>query len=60
MAANGNSPGSDLDEARTQLNEGLKSCRSVLENYRLMLSDAAAAEAANDGEEPILPRSADA
>ena len=59
MAANENPPGSVLDEACTQLNEGLKSCRSVVENYRLMLSDAAAAEAANVPEEPTVRRSAD-
>ena len=49
---------SDFDEASAQLNEGLKTCRSVVRNYRLMLGceqlgqadyDAAVAESpAND------------
>ena len=29
--------GSDFDEASAQLSEGLKTCRSVVQNYRLML-----------------------
>ena len=50
----------DFDEASTQLNEGLKSCRSVVQNYRMMLmgengdsdqsdrQDGASESAAND------------
>jgi hypothetical protein len=28
----------DVDQANSRLNEGLKSCRTVLESYRLMLT----------------------
>lgn len=41
----------DSDEAREQLSEGLKSCRSVVQNYRLMLTgDFSDLQAANDDE----------
>ena len=55
----GNPQRSDIDEAREQLDEGLKSCRSVVDNYRLMLTlDSSALKPAND--EPGLTGPADA
>lgn len=39
----------DSDAARAQLSEGLKSCRTVVQNYRVMLTgDFSARQAAND------------
>ncbi len=41
----------EVDEANTRLVAGLKSCRSVVENYRSMLSgDQEASDAANSNE----------
>ena len=39
----------EIEQANAKLSEGLKSCRSVVENYRSMLG---AGEAANDGDAP--------
>lgn len=51
---------SNPDEARVLLNEGLKSCRSVVQNYRLMLTgDVRELEPANDDVELIEPRRTD-
>ena len=39
----------DSEEVREQLYEGLKSCRTVVQNYRLMLTgDSADLQPAND------------
>jgi hypothetical protein len=44
----GNGPrDADLDEASSQLSEGLKMCRSVIDNYRSMLSGEIAAANGN-------------
>ena len=40
-------PDADLDELNTRLKQGLKTCRSVIENYRAML-DAGQHPPAND------------
>ena len=51
----------DSDEARTQLDEGLKSCRSVVQNYRLMLTgNFSDLHAANDQGDVGEPRATDA
>ena len=48
------------DEAREQLDEGLKSCRSVVQNYRLMLTgDIGDLQPANDLDEPAEPYTTD-
>ena len=38
MSPEDNPVESDFDEASAQLSEGLKSCRSVVQNYRMMLN----------------------
>ena len=38
MSPEDNSLESDFDEASARLSEGLKSCRSVVQNYRMMLN----------------------
>ena len=54
IVSEGNPQQLTSDEAREQLDEGLKSCRSVVQNYRLMLTgDLGDLQAANDdGAEP--------
>ena len=49
MSADNDPQPLDSDEARAQLSEGLKSCRTVVQNYRLMLTgDFGELQAAND------------
>ncbi len=38
----------DADEASTKLNEGLKTCRAMVANYRAMLTDEPGNQPAND------------
>ena len=60
MSAKGDLQQLVSDEAREQLSEGLKSCRAVVQNYRVMLAgDSKDLRAAND-EGPAEPISTDA
>jgi hypothetical protein len=45
----------DLDELNSKLNEGLKACRSMVENYRAMLTpeEIPALAEPNDGVVPL-------
>ena len=40
---------SDFDEASAQLHEGLKTCRTVVRNYRLMLGGEQLGQTDQDG-----------
>ena len=40
----------DVEEVNSQLNEGLQTCRSVLANYRTLLSGVDARVSSNDNE----------
>ena len=46
-------PDSDIEQASARLNEGLKSCRTVIDNYRAMLSGEPAAASNDDAEEDV-------
>lgn len=51
MTGGQNGPGTGFEEASSQLDQGLKVCRAVLDNYRAMLvgdNGIAAEQAAND------------
>jgi uncharacterized protein YukE len=48
-AADGESQQAQFEQASSELNQGLKTCRTMLENYRVMLTGQ------NDGE-PAEPR----
>ena len=45
MVDDGNPQVADAEEASSRLNEGLKTCRAMVANYRAMLSDEAAGTA---------------
>ena len=56
MPAENNPQRLDSDEAQVQLDEGLRSCRAVVQNYRLMLTgDSGHPAAANDEDEAREP-----
>ena len=57
MSADDDLQPSEFAEANAQLNEGLKTCRTVVDDYRSLLTGTAkAVQPANDQEENIPPQ----
>ena len=50
MSPEDNPLDADFDEASAQLSEGLKTCRSVVQNYRLMLGQQPLGQADPEGD----------
>ena len=43
----------DFEEASTRLNEGLKTCRAVIDNYRAMIIGEHGSRAAANDDDPV-------
>jgi hypothetical protein len=55
--ASNSPPKSDFESESSRLNEGLKSCRAVMENYRAMMSRKQPSDRPSELEETVDPGS---
>ena len=59
MSSEVDSQHSRVTQANTELNEGLKSCRTLVENYRVMLTGEQAPPSDNDNQETETPQNSE-